>query len=119
LTRQPVALIITAMQTRRTGWIAPIILGALSLLIWGLLLLAGLTGISSIRQQRVAGYPNAEQISYYVGVPTVICIVAVAGLIWRLRAPNVVVRFRWVGTLVLTLSLIALLPFLFLYGGGM
>jgi hypothetical protein len=48
------------------------ITAVVSVTIWVLLLLTGVTGIRRISHQHVQGYPDPLQVQYYIGVPTVL-----------------------------------------------
>lgn len=92
---------------------APIVLMALNAFVWGGLSWAGWDGVRSIEAQHVAGYPNSGQIGYYLAAPLVMLTVslvpgALFGQTKRSAGANL-----WCG-----LTLIAVIPYLFPYGGG-
>ena len=77
--------------------------------VWGLLALVGIGAINGVRSQHVAGYPNQEQLIYYIAIPALF---AAASLVGLLFAPKAIGR----GTAVaLTLALVG---YLFFYTGG-
>ena len=48
------------------------ILAIITLILWGLLFLLGLSGIDGVRAQNVPGYPNPSQIGYYIHFPAIV-----------------------------------------------
>jgi hypothetical protein len=106
------------MSRQNLSWIAPSVTALVSAFAWGALIWLGLTGIESVRMQHVPGYPNPAQVKYYVTTPAVVFLLVFVGLAWRLLAPAQLARYRPFGTLVLVMSLIGLLPYMFFYTGG-
>jgi hypothetical protein len=66
-----------------------------------------------MKQQQVSGLPSSGQLIYYVYVPASILIVASAGLLlWKFT------RFRGAALALEAILLIAVLPFMLPYTGG-
>jgi hypothetical protein len=85
----------------------------LNVVVWGYLSLSGYYGVEGVAQQRVAGYPNAGQIYYYLYVPFLLLLISTLWPLgfWRASA--------WIRNSVPVVAL-ALCPlFLFFYTGGM
>jgi len=87
---------------------------AINVALWGYFVWSGLDGIDAVRTQHVPGYPNPDQIKFYLGIPLLMVAMALA-------LPILLRRTRWagVGTTVLIGTLILLIPFGFFYTGGM
>jgi hypothetical protein len=89
-------------------------LTALSCAAWGGLVALGLEGLKGVVEQHVPGYPAPGQIIYYFWMPATAFFISFLSGVFCLKMP----RVRWAGHLILLVSLLALLPFLFLYTGG-
>ncbi len=90
------------------------VFAALMALVWAYLLYAGVDGVRGIAAQHVTGYPNESQILFYIAAPAaaVICLLALVGFFnFKKRSASTL-------GLAGVVALILLLPFLFLYGGG-
>ena len=98
--------------------IGPSILAALAVFAWGFFLFAGVVGVQGIKGQHVAGYPSIMQVIYYVIIPMGFCLVIASTFLWRLRMGPQQINSRALTLLIFVLSLVLLLPFMFLYGGG-
>ena len=85
----------------------------LALLIWGYFGLRGFDAMADIAAQNVPGYPNAGQRQLYLHIPLAVSAVALLLLAGSFR--------RGIGGAAGCLAgllLIALLPYLFVYRGG-
>ena len=70
--------------------------------------------LKGVVAQHVLGYPAAGQIDFLVGIPSAIIAVVVAAALLT----NMANRF-WIALhIVCGAALLALLPYLFVYGGG-
>ena len=88
-------------------------LTVINIVVWCGLTWIGIDLTDGVRNQQVVGYPNAGQIAYYIRLPIVLSVFAVAA--------HVISRFTCFERTALILQvliLIAVLPFLFGYGGG-
>jgi hypothetical protein len=90
------------------------ILTGIAVLIWGGLLLVGRDLISGVVAQKALGYPNTAQIDFLIAWP------AAVGMALLLTAWICNGLRRWAAPLALLsgAALVALLPYLFVYGGG-
>ena len=79
--------------------------------LWGGMALMGLDAMSDISAQRVAGFPNSEQRTYYLYFPLTMAVVALLILAAAWRSKHHVGCFAG-------LLIAALPPYLFFYGGG-
>jgi hypothetical protein len=89
-------------------------LAALSCAAWGGLVALGLEGLKGVVEQHVPGYPASGQIIYYLWIPGTAFLISLLSGVFCLKMPGI----RWIRQLVLLVSLLSLLPFLFLYTGG-
>ena len=99
------------MSVKPTIWLRLLAPG-LACLIWGALLFLGSALASGVKSQGVPGYPNSGQIIYYQGIPGAAFAVALALL---------AASFKWKGcglSVAAALLILALLPFLLFYTGG-
>jgi hypothetical protein len=78
------------------------------------MLFAGITAYYSIVGQRVAGYPNSGQINLYVVIPVSV----VALLLLGIALANLSRRGAVLLGLGAGVSLVAILPYLMVFGGG-
>jgi hypothetical protein len=90
------------------------ILALVATALWAAMLWVGVDLLKGVVAQHVLGYPAADQFDFLVGIPFA-AIVAVGGTTLLVNALN---RFWVVSHLVSGVALIALLPYLFVYGGG-
>jgi len=90
------------------------VLAGLAVLLWTALFFAGLDLAGGVADRHVLGYPNTGQLQYYVAVPgsAAIALLACAWVFNGLR------RWPWILALVSSAALLALLPYLLIYGGG-
>ena len=81
---------------------------------WGFFAWSGFSGIRRAQAQHVPGYPNRGQIEFYVVFP--LLVVAIA-----LVLPILLRRTRWSGggTAILIATLLLLIPYGFVFTGGM
>jgi len=92
------------------------ILGLVNLVVWAFWVWTGVGLSRGVVDQHVPGYPSAEQIEYYIGIPALmiaVCLGFVALTFFgkgRLTSNTAAV--------VLVAALFAVLPFMFFYGGG-
>ena len=90
---------------RNFGLLVPAIL-------WAILSLYGKIGLLSISDQKVPGYPNAEQVTYYFNVPMGMMAACILLFVLRRRIPKTIL----VGGMIV--SLVAIPVYLFFYTGG-
>ena len=90
------------------------ILTGIAVLIWFGLLVLGRDLVSGVVAQKALGYPNTGQIDFLIVWPASVVIVLLL-CAWICNGLR-----RWTQLLALLsgVSLLALLPYLFLYGGG-
>ena len=90
------------------------ILTGIAVLIWFGLLVLGRDLVSGVVAQKALGYPNTGQIDFLIVWPASV-VIALLLCAWICNG-----RRRWTQLLALLsgVSLLALLPYLFLYGGG-
>jgi hypothetical protein len=88
-------------------------LTTINALIWGALSWSGWHGLASISAQSVGGYPNPEQKEYYLYLPLVMVTLTIAGFVLSQFR-----KVRVVAMIFEILLLVAVLPFLLPYGGG-
>ncbi|WP_174301680.1 hypothetical protein [Caulobacter sp. S45] len=100
-------------MTRRFD-VLSLTLTALSGAAWGGLVALGLEGLKGVVEQHVPGYPASGQIIYYFLMPVTAFLISFLSGVFCLKMP----RVRWAGQLILLILLLGLLPFLFLYTGG-
>lgn len=81
--------------------------------LWGFCTYTGYTLTSGITQRHVPGYPNAGQWHYYVHFPLVMLIVGIGLLLLARRLPVTLFVTIW------SLEVLAIVPFLLGYGGGL
>ena len=81
---------------------------------WGFFAWSGFNRIKGAQAQHVPGYPNRGQIEFYVVFPLLIAAIA-------LVLPMLLRRTRWSGrgTTILMATLILLIPYGFVFIGGM
>jgi hypothetical protein len=91
------------------------ITAGVSIAIWFALALAGRDGLNGVVGQRALGYPNMGQIDFLFAWPLFI-VIALLACAWICNAFQ---RWAWALGALTALSLAALLPYLFVYGGGM
>ena len=99
------------MSVKLTIWLRILVPG-LACLIWGALLFLGTVLTSGVKSQGVPGYPNTGQIVYYQGIPAAAFALALALL---------AASFKWKGcglSVAAAVLMLALLPFLLFYTGG-
>jgi len=82
--------------------------------LWSLLTLIGISGLSGVAAQNVAGYPNMGQIKLYAIWPMFV-VIGVLLCAWVCNATR---RGPWVLTTTSAVSLGAILPYLAVWGGG-
>lgn len=83
------------------------------LALWALLLWVGLDLSAGVQARHIPGAPSIEQIEYYVGIPVVACLLGLTGAALSLK------RKSPVTPVIGLLLLVALLPYIIPYGGGM
>ena len=92
---------------------APLVLMVLNCLVRGGLSWIGWDGIKYVESQHIAGYPNAGQIGYYLVTPLLMLTASLLpGALLGQTKWSTAVSF-WSA-----LTLIAVLPYLLPYGGG-
>lgn len=93
----------------KTSYVLPSITAA----IWGLFVWKGYSSLEDLKGQHVAGYPSSGQVNFYFHFPIVvllIVLIALAASHYRaLKIPAI---------LLYALSLLAVLPYLLGYTGG-
>jgi len=90
-------------------------LALLNVVFWGFFTLKGVEILERVSAQRVPGYPTAEQIAYYLGLPAIVFVGAVVATFLRVRGP---VRHSIWPVIVLIGLLLVAFPYLLSYGGG-
>lgn len=90
------------------------ILALVAIGLWGGILWIGMDLLKGIVAQRVLGYPAPGQFDFLVGLPFA-AITVIGGVTLIVNALK---RFWIASYLVSGAALIALLPYLFVYGGG-
>lgn len=90
------------------------ILTGIAVLIWGGLLLVGRDLVGGVVAQKAVGYPNTGQIDFLIVWPAFVVLALLMGA-WICNGLR-----RWPGLLALLsgVALAAVLPYLFVYGGG-
>ena len=91
-----------------------LILPAISGIVWGGLSWMGWAGVKGVQSQHVPGYPNLGQIQFYTVFPLVMLSVA-------LVPAALLSQTKWaiIGNIWSVVTLLAVLPYLFFYTGGM
>ena len=89
------------------------VLTGLNILIWGGLIFLGYNLIDGVVAQKVVGYPNFGQITYYLYAPIVMVAVAVVTYLFSRLG-------RFIGLLlaIQTVVLLAFFPYILAYTGG-
>jgi hypothetical protein len=85
---------------------------SLTALLWGFLTYLGYVLIAGVAERHVPGYPSSGQWRYYVYFPLIMLAISVASLLTAKRLPRGVFITIWL------LQLFVVLPFLFVYTGG-
>lgn len=92
---------------------ASYVLASITAAVWGLFVLKGYSSLEDMKNQHVPGYPSSGQANFYFHFPIVvllIVLVALAASHYRsLKIPAI---------LLYALSLLAVLPYLLGYTGG-
>ena len=90
------------------------IMASLAIALWFLLSLLGLSGLSGVAAQHVPGYPNMGQIKLYVAWP--MCVkITVLLCAWFC---NMFRGWPWLLIMMSSASLLAILPYMAVWGGG-
>lgn len=87
---------------------------AFAALVWTVLFFEGVKGVYGVIDQHAAGYPNVDQVRYYLALPGFVSM-ALLALGWVF---NGIRRWPYVLTLISAAALAALVPYLLFYGGG-
>ena len=95
-----------------TTWPASRIAAAVSTVLWLFMALIGISGIEGVRDQHVPGYPNDGQLRLYVAIPLIGFAASAAILGFANRLPS------WANRIVMSITLLALLPVFMTFGGG-
>jgi hypothetical protein len=92
----------------------------LNLILWGWLTLVGVDLTEGVREQHVASYPTLGQRAYYVFLPLAFVTIAVIVplLIKLLESWTGIRPLSAIGTLILGVMLLLVMPYLVIYGGG-
>jgi hypothetical protein len=87
---------------------------ATNIILWSYFVWSGFDGIKGVKAQHVPGYPNEQQIEFYIVFPLLMVATSLA-------FPILLRRTRWfgVGTGILIATLLLLIPFGCAYTGGM
>lgn len=88
------------------------IVAALCAFLWAGCGYIGVELVSNVAKRGVPGYPSAGQWELYVIFPAVMTLLGIALAVFAKRAP--VALYGWV----LTVEIVAILPFLLMSGGG-
>ena len=88
----------------------------LNLLVWGFWLWTGIGLLRGVANQHVPGYPNSGQIEYYAGIPGVLVVIclAFAALVFFNKGKLA----SSIANIIQVTALIAVLPYMIVYGGG-
>jgi hypothetical protein len=84
------------------------------IVLWFALALLGRDGLNSIVAQQALGYPNMGQINLYIFWPMFV-VAALLACAWFCNAFH---RWPWLLGLASGSSLVAMLPYLMVWGGG-
>jgi hypothetical protein len=90
------------------------ILAGIAVLIWSGLALIGRDLVSGVVAQKAVGYPNTGQIDFLMVWPAVV-VVALLLAAWTCNGLR---RWAVAFSLLSGIALVAVLPYLFVYGGG-
>lgn len=82
--------------------------------IWIAWLWSGMHLIQSIIAQHTAGYPDANQVEFLIGIPVKVLTIMIAATL----AVNVLNRFAGALVTISAIALIGILPYMMFYGGG-
>ena len=93
--------------------LAPLILTVINAVVWGGLSWMGRGGIAYIESQHAPGYPNLGQIQFYLAFPLLMLSVALVPAVLLSQT-----KWSVFGSLWSVLTLLAVIPYLFYYGGG-
>ena|SRR5216684_511405 len=93
-------------------WSARRILATIAGVPWAFLVWSGYDLCYGSHVRVVPGYPNPGQVHLYVVVPVIGFLVSVAAFVFANKTPT------WVGAFVFCLQLLALLPVIGMWGGG-
>jgi hypothetical protein len=88
------------------------IVAALCALFWGYFGYVGFDLVFNVTKRGVPGYPNAGQWELYVAVPTAMMLLGVGLVFLSKKAPTALYA------VLLSMEIIAIPPFLMIYGGG-
>ena len=102
------------MPERQCAMRAANLLAGLAIAIWFALALSGHGGVDHVVAQRVSGYPNMGQVDLYLFWPLLV----VTGLLFCAWVCNALNRGAAILVLLSGASIIALLPYLVIWGGG-
>ena len=89
------------------------IAASVTVVLWGFFTYTGYALTSGIARRHVPGYQNLGQWHYYVHFPLIMLIVGVGLLLLARRLPVTLFVTIW------SLQVLAIVPFLLGYGGGM
>jgi hypothetical protein len=98
---------------RRSFTIANAVLATINLLLWGGFTWLGIDLVAGVTTHHAPGYPNHGQIAYYIRFPILMAIFTVA--VYLLSRFT---RYGGAAVSLQILPLIAVLPFVLLYTGG-
>ena len=102
------------MPERQCATRAANVLAGLATAIWFALALSGHGGVDGIVAQRVSGFPNMGQVDLYLFWPLLV----VTGLLFCAWVCNAFNRGAAILMLLSGVSIVALLPYLAIWGGG-
>lgn len=96
------------------AWLAPV-----NAAVWIWLLVDGLSGYEAIKNQGVPGFPNEGQFTLYLTFPIAMSVLAISILgIYLFLRGNIKSVYLNVVRMCLALSMISILPYLFISRGG-
>jgi predicted cobalt transporter CbtA len=81
-------------------------------LLWGIFGYIGFELVSRVAQRGVPGHPNARQWELYVVLPAAMMLIGIGLVVFSNRTPIAL----YVGIVIV--ELVAVIPFLLVYGGG-
>jgi len=87
---------------------------AASIVLWGFFAWSGFNGIKGVQARHVPGYPNRGQIEFYIVFPLIMVAIALVLPILLRRTP-----WSGGGTAILIATLLLLIPYAFVFTGGM
>ena len=93
--------------------IVSLLVSALNVGLWIALFFAGLNGLKGIKEQHATGFPNQGQVMYYEILPVIMTLIGISYpvFMWSRGKENLGVGLSLI-------MILAILPYLLFYGGG-